>query len=1458
MMLYKKLFFQVTIITLVLIASYPVSLLAEKNPKIKEKIFDKAEVQDFTAQNNKSHRYRFKICFDTKKNINGNNYTIELILHGKYVIYTSNDVSSQNQPEEYYSYDKKNHEFIHYKSFHKEECIIKESSRNYRIYIHDWTLPNFENIKVQAIDSSSKLPKDNIDFNTLNTDFVNKIVISYKPACNNINGECIPNIWSKKTCLDNYGFAYFSNQENIQCNELISLFHNKQPRVVQTIINQSINEDKRNMFHVPEGTFVDDDGDRLTYTATLKNGTTLPSWLIFNPTSSEFTAFPKNKDVGIHTIIVTASDEEAKAYTSFVITVQNINDPPVVKKKIVPKPAIEDIPYNFKLDKNTFQDIDKEDTLSYSVTYDPPDTWLTFNESAKEFSGTPANANVGNHTITVTVVDNDGASAYTSCVITVQNTNDAPEIRNVDIFNLPIEVFVNEPKNFTFNENIFSDEDKNDILRYSAFLEDNSPLPTWIEFDPEEIKFYCSPEEANKGVHKIKLTASDQLGKSVSALFTLKVKNYEVKNIFMPEPDPHTPHTPQPISETVIPKLTKDYITLKFNENIQKSHVINRKIFSDTKNSFKYEPNNLPGWLNFEINKESLTFSGKPEKEHVETKIIFLTVKEPQGLSISVPITIYVKNQNHKPTKKRNIEDINLKIDDTHVIYLDEYFQDKDSGDKLHYTVTRADNDEALPMWIYHDNGKVNIHPTGIIDIGTLPIKVIATDNQESSEPEFFTITVTEAPQIDPIEQPNEDDCSDDNLTTIEFSPNNQNDLISNTEDYIVVSIIKTKGLIHISKINCQILDDYPRCTFCSLIPRSSDFKADSFLWKKMGDSFDYVGKLEENDSILPGERFNLFAKPDPVNSKHLKCKDKRLNSFRMNFDAINNALPRIDQETKNIINDFFIIEQFEQFEQFYSTYSQQKNYQIQIFSGNPNFILLDDNTYFQRFNNCWSLKTFDYSTGTPIYIPIPERSLGAQYFNDVDHTNNQETQNEYRNVPVPENTAFRTTLHRNQNDKEYKYADAFGIVHLNMSFEMVNANENISSYIITSIVNNEIVFSPLFCERGLCKYYSPNSNDRNNTFVWSKQSGTYQFISSLPFIPGLRFSEMKSNYTPENQWLFDIFESFNQAINGNEATELCVYQNYSQRICIKDFFKQNAYSNFHRQNQYDNNIGDRYFKSNRNGDYIIFDDSYYLQKVGSYWHYKSFNDQIDKYIDFPNELVPSTPGSYTLFWCGKEDYHVWPIYHSQQNYYKIVSLNKYYIGYDNFKMAMDSINQSKSFTKWIIVDEYEDVDSNIMTKLFSPFRNNQLKDLIRQLSDKGKTYRFDGINGSYIRRLKTTEPDYASRKFAIFSNALTTIEPHSMNEKNTDWELHIFVPRNTSMSSFEISDKTYKKIINKLINLKVKGLCIWEFSNQKPLEKTPYENFIISLKNKHIPLLLKYKSIYNPEQFKEIMERFK
>ena len=58
----------------------------------------------------------------------------------------------------------------------------------------------------------------------------------------------------------------------------------------------------------PATTFSDEDGDTLTYTATKKDGTALPSWLTFTAATRTFSGTPASVDVGTVSVKVTARD----------------------------------------------------------------------------------------------------------------------------------------------------------------------------------------------------------------------------------------------------------------------------------------------------------------------------------------------------------------------------------------------------------------------------------------------------------------------------------------------------------------------------------------------------------------------------------------------------------------------------------------------------------------------------------------------------------------------------------------------------------------------------------------------------------------------------------------------------------------------------------------------------------------------------------------------------------------------------------------------------------------------------------------------------------------------------------------------------------------------------------------------------------------------------------------------
>ncbi|WP_158290254.1 putative Ig domain-containing protein [Ramlibacter sp. WS9] len=101
------------------------------------------------------------------------------------------------------------------------------------------------------------------------------------------------------------------------------------PTLNQAIADQQATEDTSFSFQFAAGTFVDPDGDALTYSATLFGGGALPAWLTFDGTTRTFSGTPGNGDVGTLSVTVTASDGAGPtASDTFDIAVANTNDAP--------------------------------------------------------------------------------------------------------------------------------------------------------------------------------------------------------------------------------------------------------------------------------------------------------------------------------------------------------------------------------------------------------------------------------------------------------------------------------------------------------------------------------------------------------------------------------------------------------------------------------------------------------------------------------------------------------------------------------------------------------------------------------------------------------------------------------------------------------------------------------------------------------------------------------------------------------------------------------------------------------------------------------------------------------------------------------------------------------------------------------------------------------------------------
>jgi len=209
----------------------------------------------------------------------------------------------------------------------------------------------------------------------------------------------------------------------------LTYFINRPPVVVNPLADQTTLEDAAFSFTVPGNTFADiDAGDTLTYSATLADGTALPSWLTFDAVTRTFSGIPTNDNVGMLPLKVTATDlSGASVSNDFNVTIVNVNDVPVVVNPLADQTTLEDAAFSFTVPGNTFADIDAGDTLTYSATLADGTalpSWLTFDPVSRTFSGIPTNDNVGTLSLKVTATDAAGASVSNAFNVTVENIND--------------------------------------------------------------------------------------------------------------------------------------------------------------------------------------------------------------------------------------------------------------------------------------------------------------------------------------------------------------------------------------------------------------------------------------------------------------------------------------------------------------------------------------------------------------------------------------------------------------------------------------------------------------------------------------------------------------------------------------------------------------------------------------------------------------------------------------------------------------------------------------------------------------------------------------------------------------------------------------------------------------------------------------------------------------------------
>ncbi|MBB3205139.1 autotransporter-associated beta strand protein [Rhodopirellula rubra] len=497
---------------------------------------------------------------------------------------------------------------------------------------------------------------------------------------------------------------------------------NDAPKLASEIADQVATEDAGFEFAFSVDTFFDVDGDELSYTAALANGSSLPVWLTFSPETRTFSGTPLNNDVGAINVEVTATDPSDTTGTgAFAILVHNTNDEPQLVSEIVDQPALEDSGFEFLIASGVFVDVDG-DELVYAATLvdgSPLPEWLSFSPATRVYSGTPTNEDVGHFAVKVTATDPSQATATGEFTIVVHDTNDKPQLANEIADQTALE---DSEFSYTFAGDTFVDVDGEE-LTYSASLSDGSPLPDWLVFTPATRFFSGTPGIDDVGTVGVKVTAADLINTKVTAEFSILVLG---KN------DP--------------PQLENGIADQAALEDSEFSFVFDIDTFNDVDgDELDYTATlvdgaSLPDWLIF--TSATRAFSGTPGNDDVGTLDVMIVATDPSDASATDEFSIVVHNTNDVPQQVIEIADQTASEDsEFSFMFAADTFVDVD-GDEISYAATLADG-SPLPAWLtFVPVTRTFMGTPGNEDVGALDVKVVATDPGDTSASAEFSILV--------------------------------------------------------------------------------------------------------------------------------------------------------------------------------------------------------------------------------------------------------------------------------------------------------------------------------------------------------------------------------------------------------------------------------------------------------------------------------------------------------------------------------------------------------------------------------------------------------------------------------------------------------------------------------------------------------------------------------------------
>ncbi|TVO31590.1 VCBS domain-containing protein [Vibrio algivorus] len=510
---------------------------------------------------------------------------------------------------------------------------------------------------------------------------------------------------------------------------------------VLPIAEQTTNQDSPFTFTLPADTFIDiDHGDHLTLSVT-----GLPNWLHFDAATGTFSGTPTNSDVaGKLPITVTATDSHgAHVSTSFALTVNNINDAPVLTP-LSTVAVTEDGAHASGQLQATDPDVGDAQHLTYSVvnvvdgfTLNSDGTW-DFDPSHAAYQHIAAGVSE-TVSIPVTVSDGHGGTDTQQLVINITGTNDAPVISGTEHGSITEDQHVtpNATDPSIHELTIQGRLAVTDVDSNEAHFQDQ----TGVVGDNGFGDFSITPSgfwiyTANNDDPKIQeLGANDSHTDSITVTTVDGTSHKIVVTIH---------------GANDAPTLTHTVVSQTATEDTAFSFALPSDTFNDIDNGdhLTLSATGLPSWLHFDA--ATSTFSGTPSNADVGKLPITVTATDSHGAQVSTSFALTVNNTNDAPTLTHTVVSQTATEDTAFSFALPlDTFKDVDNGDHLTLSAT------GLPSWLHFDAATSIFSGTPTnADVGKLPITVTATDSHGAHVSTSFALTVNninDAPVLTPL-----------------------------------------------------------------------------------------------------------------------------------------------------------------------------------------------------------------------------------------------------------------------------------------------------------------------------------------------------------------------------------------------------------------------------------------------------------------------------------------------------------------------------------------------------------------------------------------------------------------------------------------------------------------------------------------------------------------------------------